>query len=198
MVGCPLSRTVRSKYDVRRRPCDPLTGGNSPIIYADLTPNYHILVWNGRLDTLDCPLDVFSWLAGSWHLWFVVRWGCRIPDIPTSLNPFTTGNPFLGTKLLGFSIGRGSGALKGLTKLAPLNASWGLCGVFQAIVCMVVPIKGLEILQQCFRRGVRDFRVVMIRPAGRARRFSNLTGSYHPDETPTRLDLREVTWSKAY
>ena len=32
----------------------------------------------------------------------------------TLLNPFTTGNPFLGTKLLGFSIGRGSGALKGL------------------------------------------------------------------------------------
>ena len=33
------------------------------------------------------------------------------------LNPFTTGNPFLGTKLLGFSIGRGSGALKGLRPL---------------------------------------------------------------------------------
>ena len=32
-----------------------------------------------------------------------------------ALNPFTTGNPFLGTKLLGFSIGRGSGALEGLT-----------------------------------------------------------------------------------
>ena len=30
-------------------------------------------------------------------------------------NPFTTGNPFLGTKLLEFSIGRGSGALKGLS-----------------------------------------------------------------------------------
>ena len=30
------------------------------------------------------------------------------------VNPFTTGNPFLGTKLLGFSIGRGSGALKEL------------------------------------------------------------------------------------
>ena len=29
------------------------------------------------------------------------------------VNPFTTGNPFLGTKLLGFIIGRGSGALKG-------------------------------------------------------------------------------------
>ena len=29
-------------------------------------------------------------------------------------NPFTTGNPFWGTKLLGFSIGRASGALKGL------------------------------------------------------------------------------------
>ena len=32
-----------------------------------------------------------------------------------ALNPFTTGNPFLGTKLLGFSMGKGSGALKGLT-----------------------------------------------------------------------------------
>ena len=30
------------------------------------------------------------------------------------VNLFTTGNPFLGTKLLGFSTGRGSGALKGL------------------------------------------------------------------------------------
>ena len=29
-------------------------------------------------------------------------------------NPFTTGNPFLGTKLLGFGIRRGLGALKGL------------------------------------------------------------------------------------
>ena len=31
------------------------------------------------------------------------------------VNPFTTGNPFLATILLEFSIGRGSGALKGLT-----------------------------------------------------------------------------------
>ena len=31
------------------------------------------------------------------------------------LNPYTTGNPFSGTKLLGFRIGRGSGALKGLS-----------------------------------------------------------------------------------
>ena len=30
------------------------------------------------------------------------------------LDPFTTENPFLRTKLFGFSIGRGSGALKGL------------------------------------------------------------------------------------
>ena len=30
------------------------------------------------------------------------------------VNPFTTGNPFLGKKLLGFNIGRGSGALQGL------------------------------------------------------------------------------------
>ena len=32
------------------------------------------------------------------------------------INPFTTGNPLLGTKSLGFSMGRGSGALKGLTQ----------------------------------------------------------------------------------
>ena len=31
-----------------------------------------------------------------------------------ALNPFTTGNPFLGTKLLGFSTSRGLGGLKGL------------------------------------------------------------------------------------
>ena len=31
------------------------------------------------------------------------------------INLLTTGNPFLGTKLLEFSIGRGSGALKGLS-----------------------------------------------------------------------------------
>ena len=39
--------------------------------------------------------------------------GCIIQVPP--VNAFTTGNPFLGTKLLGFSIGRGSGALKGLS-----------------------------------------------------------------------------------
>ena len=40
---------------------------------------------------------------------------CHAQDAPI-LNPFTTGKPFLGTKLLGFSIGRGSGALlKGST-----------------------------------------------------------------------------------
>ena len=33
------------------------------------------------------------------------------------VNPFTTGNPFLGTKLLGFSLGRGSGAQQGITTI---------------------------------------------------------------------------------
>ena len=37
------------------------------------------------------------------------------------LDPFTTRNPFLGTKLLGFSIGRGSGALKGLKSIQKLG-----------------------------------------------------------------------------
>ena len=39
-------------------------------------------------------------------------------------NPFTTGNPFWGTKLLGFSIGRGSGALKGLMLLYQTAMEW--------------------------------------------------------------------------
>ena len=33
---------------------------------------------------------------------------------------FTTGNPFLGIKILGFSIRTGSGALKGLTNARPI------------------------------------------------------------------------------
>ena len=36
------------------------------------------------------------------------------PRLMIGINPFTTGNPFLGTKSLGFSIGRGLGARKGL------------------------------------------------------------------------------------
>ena len=40
----------------------------------------------------------------------VERWSSRCNQ---KVNPFTTGNPFLGTKLLGLSIARGSGALKG-------------------------------------------------------------------------------------
>ena len=41
----------------------------------------------------------------------------QVRQLLTLLNPFTTGNPFLGTKFVGFSIGRGSGALKGLMLL---------------------------------------------------------------------------------
>ena len=39
-------------------------------------------------------------------------------------NPFATGSPFLGTKLLGFSIGRGSGAPKGRFVQSPLSYDW--------------------------------------------------------------------------
>ena len=46
--------------------------------------------------------------------------------VEVPLNPFTTGNPFSGTKLLGFSIGRGSGALKGV------NDTTGLRGLRKA------------------------------------------------------------------
>ena len=56
--------------------------------------------------------------------------------------PFTTGNPFWGTKLLGFSIGRGSGALKGLTGDVLFFFSFGLlkiCGrkMFQRLLCLI-------------------------------------------------------------
>ena len=43
--------------------------------------------------------------------------------VPAGINPFTTGNPFLGTKLVGFSIGRDSGTLKGLREVADLSPS---------------------------------------------------------------------------
>ena len=46
----------------------------------------------------------------------------RMNGLIVRINPFTTENPFLGTKLLGFSIGRGSGAPKGLTPYCILVA----------------------------------------------------------------------------
>ena len=38
----------------------------------------------------------------------------RVLRVVCLISPFTTANPFLGTKILGFSIGRGLGARKGL------------------------------------------------------------------------------------
>ena len=35
--------------------------------------------------------------------------GCGHEVFRLTINPFTTGNPYFETKLLGFSIGRGSG-----------------------------------------------------------------------------------------
>ena len=40
---------------------------------------------------------------------------CQYLLCSSTINAFTTGNPFGGTHLLGFSIGRGFGSLKGLT-----------------------------------------------------------------------------------
>ena len=44
-------------------------------------------------------------------------------DTSLFFKPFTTGNPFLGTKLLGYSIGRGSGSLKGSSTELSLRGS---------------------------------------------------------------------------
>ena len=58
----------------------------------------------------------------------VLRWREVHHDFVLRFPPFwelnlfiTTGNPFWGTKLLGFSIGRGSGALKGVNKHSARN-----------------------------------------------------------------------------
>ena len=40
-------------------------------------------------------------------------WTLILEAVDGGLTPCAIGNPFLGTKLLGFSIGRGSEALKG-------------------------------------------------------------------------------------
>ena len=55
----------------------------------------------------ESPLKL-GWLEEDKLRIRVVRLFC------SAINPFTTGNPFLGTKLLELSLGRGSGALKGL------------------------------------------------------------------------------------
>ena len=57
------------------------------------------------------PLQNYNHLLGTNHFDSV-----DIFRTVKGVNPFTTGNPFLGTKLLGFNIGRGSGALKGSTQ----------------------------------------------------------------------------------
>ena len=51
-----------------------------------------------------------------WMIYTKVYWCCclKLRATPFKVQrTITTGNPFLGTKLLGFSIGRGLGALKG-------------------------------------------------------------------------------------
>ena len=49
----------------------------------------------------------------SWGLKVGVSVGIGLESMLELVNPFPTGDPLLGTKLLGFSIGRGLGALKG-------------------------------------------------------------------------------------
>ena len=56
------------------------------------------------------------------------------------LNPFTTGNPFLGTKLLGISIGRGLGALKELiiVRIMPFLFFFALNNVYTWAIGFVI------------------------------------------------------------
>ena len=58
-------------------------------------------------------------------------------DFLRSYNPFTTGNPFLGTTLLRFSIGRGLGALKG-TLIIEYKHKEGESGVLCEMTCFMI------------------------------------------------------------
>ena len=65
------------------------------------------------------------------------------------INPFTTGNPFLGAKLLGFSIGRGSGALKGLravTSACPACTKRYILPATDIIVELITGLSGYPML----------------------------------------------------
>ena len=57
---------------------------------------------------------VVNFFSASFHMYGIPVLLTSFLLSSTFLNPFATGNPFLGTTLLGFSIGRGLGALKGL------------------------------------------------------------------------------------
>ena len=90
-----------------------------------------------QTQTTTCPQKLFVYTALSGTFKRVQRcihtWPITVHEHHSRLHPphtaptacafaarrfhaFTTGNPSLGTKLLGFSIGRGLGALKGLTR----------------------------------------------------------------------------------
>ena len=71
------------------------------------------IFWASFLSTR-ATIKVYLFLAKM-----VSEWRARL------LNPFTTGIPFLGTKLLRFSIGRGSGAPK-IVQNRPFLGAWFL------------------------------------------------------------------------
>ena len=71
------------------------------------------------------------------------------------VNPFTFGNPFLGTKLLGFSVGRGSGALKGVTQFRLMCKSFFFVILVECVgqsvwICSHVSIFFFPLLQTNF------------------------------------------------
>ena len=64
-------------------------------------------------------LPCFSTASSYRNLWQnYILWDIRSCD---KLNAFTTRNPFSGTNLLGFSMGRGFRALKGLSSVTLLH-----------------------------------------------------------------------------
>ena len=99
----PSSAGHGSQDDAKRPPFDYILRRSDPRYFE--RKNLQTNIMEGS-----CKINAAQWcfsppLGKSLNIMEKLK-ACR--------NPFTTGNPFLGTKSLGFSIGRGSGALKGL------------------------------------------------------------------------------------
>ena len=116
----------------------PVTGTTQPIAWHQLYTKYLVpgtwysLVYmiTRRLtkQKTECTREPYLWycciLKNTHHAEY--RQCSRICSVPllllSHIIPVTTRNPFLRTKLLGFGIGRGSGALKELTLVKHLES----------------------------------------------------------------------------
>ena len=81
-------------------------------------PLFFLLRWRSGSLARVTPLPVSSFLYVALFVCKVCSCVCGFifNDRGLLKTPFTPGNPFLGTNLLGFNVGRGSGVMKGFTR----------------------------------------------------------------------------------